>query len=51
MARTAQAEAGKAIAERDAAKRVISDLKTQLAAAERAQDRLDAINVSYHITF
>lgn len=51
MARTAQAEAGKAIAERDAAKRLINDLKTQLAAAERAQDRLDAINVSYNITF
>ncbi|CAB3231209.1 unnamed protein product [Arctia plantaginis] len=44
VARTAQAEAGKAITERDAAKRLISDLKTQLAAAERAQDRLDAIN-------
>lgn len=44
VARTAQAEAAKAATERDAAKRFVTELKTQLAAAERAQDRLDAIN-------
>ncbi|XP_075992105.1 uncharacterized protein LOC142987313 isoform X3 [Anticarsia gemmatalis] len=44
VARTAQAEAAKAVTERDTAKRQVGELKTQLAAAERAQDRLDAIN-------
>ncbi|PZC72570.1 hypothetical protein B5X24_HaOG210928 [Helicoverpa armigera] len=44
VARTAQAEAAKAITERDTAKRLVTELKTQLAAAERAQDRLDALN-------
>ncbi|CAH0700732.1 unnamed protein product [Spodoptera exigua] len=44
VARTAQAEAAKAVLERDAAKRLVTELKTQLAAAERAQDRLDALN-------
>lgn len=46
VARTAQAEAAKATTERDAAKRLVTELKTQLASAERAQDRLDALNVS-----
>ncbi|XP_050550990.1 golgin subfamily A member 1 isoform X2 [Spodoptera frugiperda] len=44
VARTAQAEAAKAVLERDAAKRLVAELKTQVAAAERAQDRLDALN-------
>ncbi|XP_022820425.1 golgin subfamily A member 1 isoform X3 [Spodoptera litura] len=44
VARTAQAEAAKAVLERDAAKRLVTELKTQVAAAERAQDRLDALN-------
>ncbi|CAH0603271.1 unnamed protein product [Chrysodeixis includens] len=44
VARTAQAEAAKASTERDAAKRLVTELKTQLAAAERAQNTLDALN-------
>ncbi|XP_026738115.1 golgin subfamily A member 1 isoform X3 [Trichoplusia ni] len=44
VARTAQAEVAKATTERDAAKRLVTELKTQLASAERAQDRLDALN-------
>lgn len=47
VARTAQAEAAKAVLERDAAKRLVAELKTQVAAAERAQDRLDALNVRF----
>ncbi|XP_038206723.1 golgin subfamily A member 1 isoform X2 [Zerene cesonia] len=43
VARTAQAEASKAITERDAAQKQLNELKTRLAAAENAQDRLDIL--------
>ncbi|XP_072936485.1 uncharacterized protein [Epargyreus clarus] len=43
VARTAQAEASKAMSERDTAVRQLNELKTRLAAAENAQDRLDAV--------
>ncbi|XP_026328202.1 golgin subfamily A member 1-like isoform X2 [Hyposmocoma kahamanoa] len=43
VARTAQAEAAKAISERDAAGKQLNELRARLAAAERAQDRLDAV--------
>lgn len=43
VARAAQLEAAKAISERDAAKRKLNEIRTQLTAAERAQDRLDAL--------
>ncbi|KAJ0181728.1 hypothetical protein K1T71_002450 [Dendrolimus kikuchii] len=43
VARAAQLEAAKATKERDVAERQLSELRTQLAAAERAQDRLDAL--------
>ncbi|XP_045510899.1 golgin subfamily A member 1 isoform X2 [Colias croceus] len=43
VARTAQAEAAKAITERDAAQKQLNELKARLAAAENAQDRLDIL--------
>lgn len=47
VARTAQAEATKATSERDAAAKQLNELRSRLAAAERAQDRLDAVTVSF----
>ncbi|CAF4767692.1 unnamed protein product [Pieris macdunnoughi] len=44
VARTAQAEAAKAMLERDQSQRHLNDLKARLAAAENAQDRLDTLN-------
>ncbi|XP_045519199.1 golgin subfamily A member 1 isoform X1 [Pieris brassicae] len=44
VARTAQAEAAKAVLERDQSQRHLNDLKARLAAAENAQDRLDTLN-------
>lgn len=49
VARTAQAEAAKATSERDAAAKQLNELRARLAAAERAQDRLDAVTVSYFL--
>lgn len=46
VARTAQAEAVKAACARDAAEKQLSELRTRLAAAESAQDRLDVFTVS-----
>lgn len=46
VARTAQAEAAQATQARDSAESQLRDLRARLAAAERAQDRLDAITVS-----
>ncbi|XP_028033395.1 golgin subfamily A member 1 isoform X4 [Bombyx mandarina] len=43
VARAAQAEAVRAANERDLAEKHVSELRTQLAAAERAQDRLDEL--------
>ncbi|XP_063529736.1 golgin subfamily A member 1-like isoform X2 [Cydia strobilella] len=43
VARAAQAEAAKAAAERDAAQKQLAEYRTRLAAAERAQDRLDTL--------
>ncbi|KAJ2953515.1 hypothetical protein O0L34_g1116 [Tuta absoluta] len=43
VARTAQAEAAKATMERDAAVKQLNELRTRLAGAERAQDRLDVL--------
>ncbi|XP_046961557.1 golgin subfamily A member 1-like isoform X2 [Vanessa cardui] len=43
VARTAQAEASKAITARDAAEKQLSELRARLAAAEHAQDKLDAL--------
>ncbi|XP_048486883.1 golgin subfamily A member 1 isoform X1 [Plutella xylostella] len=43
VARAAQADAQRAAAERDAAERQLRDLRARLAAAERAQPRLDAL--------
>ncbi|XP_063358622.1 golgin subfamily A member 1 [Cydia amplana] len=43
VARAAQAEAAKAAAERDAAQKQLVDYRARLAAAERAQDRLDTL--------
>ncbi|XP_041977102.1 golgin subfamily A member 1 isoform X2 [Aricia agestis] len=44
VARIAQAEAAKAITERDATERQLNELKIRLAAAESAQLKLDALN-------
>ncbi|XP_050361772.1 golgin subfamily A member 1 isoform X1 [Nymphalis io] len=43
VARTAQAEASKAITARDAAEKQLSELRARLAAAENAQDKLDTL--------
>uniref|UniRef100_A0A1E1W5L6 Uncharacterized protein n=1 Tax=Pectinophora gossypiella TaxID=13191 RepID=A0A1E1W5L6_PECGO len=43
VARTAQAEAAKAVTERAAAEKQLNEFRNRLAAAERAQDRLDAL--------
>ncbi|KAG7311654.1 hypothetical protein JYU34_002708 [Plutella xylostella] len=43
VARAAQADAQRAASERDAAERQLRDLRARLAAAERAQPRLDAL--------
>ncbi|CAH0726568.1 unnamed protein product, partial [Brenthis ino] len=43
VARTAQAEASKAIIARDAAEKQLSEFRTRLAASENAQDKLDAL--------
>ncbi|XP_039764867.1 golgin subfamily A member 1 isoform X3 [Pararge aegeria] len=43
VARTAQAEAAKAITARDAAEKQLNELRTRLAAAENAQDKLYAL--------
>ncbi|CAG9099787.1 unnamed protein product [Plutella xylostella] len=43
VARAAQADAQRAAAERDAAERQLRELRARLAAAERAQPRLDAL--------
>ncbi|XP_045458726.1 golgin subfamily A member 1-like [Melitaea cinxia] len=43
VARTAQAEASKAISARDAAEKQLSELKARLAAAEHAQEKLDIL--------
>ncbi|CAH2104828.1 unnamed protein product [Euphydryas editha] len=43
VARTAQAEASKAISARDAAEKQLSELRARLAAAEHAQDKLDTL--------
>lgn len=43
VARTAQAEAAKASIEKDTAEKQLSELKTRLSAAERAQDKLDTL--------
>lgn len=46
VARTAQAEASKAIIAKDAAEKQLNEFRTRLAAAENAQDKLDALIVS-----
>ncbi|XP_063617772.1 golgin subfamily A member 1-like isoform X2 [Cydia splendana] len=43
VARAAQAEAAKAAAERDAAQKQLAEYRARLAAAERAQERLDTL--------
>ncbi|XP_023953033.1 golgin subfamily A member 1 isoform X2 [Bicyclus anynana] len=43
VARTAQAEATQAISARDAAEKQLNELRARLAAAENAQDKLDAL--------
>ncbi|XP_037297581.1 golgin subfamily A member 1 isoform X2 [Manduca sexta] len=43
VARTAQAEAAKAASQRDQAEKQLAELRSQLSAAERAHDRLDAL--------
>ncbi|XP_034828242.1 golgin subfamily A member 1-like isoform X2 [Maniola hyperantus] len=43
VARTAQAEATQAITARDAAEKQLNELRARLAAAENAQDKLDAL--------
>jgi hypothetical protein len=48
VARTAQAEAAKAINERDLAEKQLIEMRARLSAVERAQDRLDTVTVSIY---
>ncbi|XP_047987860.1 golgin subfamily A member 1 isoform X3 [Leguminivora glycinivorella] len=50
VARAAQAEAAKAATERDAAQKQLVECRARLAAAERAQDRLDTLTEEMEVT-